>query len=172
MSAVRIAGWILSMRVMRGFAVALAFLCVGSLIQEALIFGVIVVAIPQPFGASLSIAWKSSATIALFAGPTGLIAGVWEGLFGRISARAAFVISSLIASAHLVLWITVLLVYRPPLPGGNDAWAVSIFLGFAAVLFLSFLPSMMACWKLIDVVRDKIPAVDKPPAVDVVQVFD
>ena len=167
MSAVLAAAWDLLMRVMRGLVIALAFLCVGSLIQAALIIGYLVVSgeINQPVGISPSFAWRSLAIIVFFAGPTGLIAGVWEMLFGRIRARAAFVISSLVASAHLVL---VLLIYRPALPGGNDTRALWSFLGFetAAVLFLSFLAGMMACWKLIDIVRGKTPAVA------VAQLFD
>jgi hypothetical protein len=149
----------LSMRVMRGLAVALVFLCIGSLIQTALIFGYLVVS-GEVIRDAPSFAWRLLALITLAAGPTGLIAGVWETLFGRISARATFVISAIVAFAHLILWIAVLLISRPPLPGGNNMQAVLTLLWLLAVLLLSFLAAVMACWKMIDIVRGKTPTLD------------
>jgi hypothetical protein len=158
----------------------LTFICVGPLIQMILQAMLTVCYLaytgigngtywttgiaPQFTGQVLTVAMVMSFL-------TGLIAGIWERLFGRIRARAMFVISLVHPYS---LWLA-LAWFMPSLWSGirsGNMQVYSLFFAPAAIAFLSFVASMMACWKLIDIVRGKSPARDKTPAVDVVQLFD
>ena len=152
MSVVHFSDRDLLVRVTRGFAVALAFLCIGTLVPMAFIVFIVVDSREEIHpAAGMAIVLWTLAFMTTMAGLTGLIAGLCEALFGRISARATFVISSAGASAPLTLQIVT---------GRMHAWN---FWG-TIILLLCYLTSMMACWKLIDITRGRIPAAGSLPS--------
>jgi hypothetical protein len=157
-----------SIRVVRVFVITLIFVCAGTLIELAL-------------WATLSVGyavlrdarstWPTVASIggtlmwnAEWAGLTGLVTGIYDTSYDRVDARTMLVISlvMVLAALILVLWLSVsALVSSPSL----DPILFFLFLGsllvglFKSVLSLMcFAVSMIACWKLIDIARDRIPA--------------
>jgi hypothetical protein len=113
-----------------------------------------------------------------WAGLTGLIAGIYEMLFGRTNARVMLDISFAIAFARLILSIVVGALSAANVGHNLDHGSVYLgpivtsvglamkfganfllwVLGISAAESFCFVASMMACWKLIDIARDRIPA--------------
>jgi hypothetical protein len=153
-------------RVARALALALAFLCIGTIIlmvlQVILVICVIAVAeatnpMPTAIGLARDWGWWLLIFTAAMAGVTGLLAGIYEVLLGRANTWVILIISSLVISSEP-------LILEMARKGSiRITW---MDLAFQAVGLLWFGSGMMACWKMTDIVRDKIPAVDA------VQLFD
>jgi hypothetical protein len=153
-------------RVMRLFIMILTFLCVGPAIQGALEAMLTICYltfsgwdddIHWTVGIAPRFLWQTLAFTAVTAGFTGLLAGVCEILFGRLNARVMFAVSLVMPFALVVLLIVTMPAFRAIIGSGNIR-AVWIFLGPTTIALLSFVASMMSCWKLIDIVTDKTPA--------------
>jgi hypothetical protein len=165
----------ISIRVVRVFAIVLTFAFVGTLIQFA------IVAVLSRFFAVYSSfmedVWLALISTAVWAGLTGLIAGVYDAVFGRVNARAMLVISLVVTlvSLGLFVWISapllmpllMLLFESGPkaFESGAKAAAESgakaaarLLVVVSAIDSCIFVVSMMACWKLIDLVRGRTPA--------------
>src|SRR5262249_12234872 len=97
--------------------------------------------------------------LAPWVGLTGLIAGVYDAIFGRVNARTMLVISLVVALASLlfVLWKIQQAMDLYAHVGARELDLKGLWSRVAIELF-SFLVSVMACWKLIDVMRGKTPA--------------
>jgi hypothetical protein len=153
-------------QVMRPFIMSLTFACIGPAIQAALeaILTVCYLVLSGwgddvrfTAGIAPRFLWQMVVFAALTAGITGLIAGICETLFGRLNARGMFAVSLVIPFALVTLLIATMPAFRAVIASGNSH-AVWIFLGPTAIALLSFVASMMACWKLIAIVRGKTPA--------------
>jgi hypothetical protein len=152
--------------VMRPLIMTLTFACVGPAIQGALeailtvcylLFSGWDDEVHFTVGLAPRFLWQMFAFAAVTAGITGLIAGICEILFGRLNARGMFAVSLVIPVALVTLLIVTMPAFRAVIGSGNSH-AVWIFLGPTAIVLLSFVASMMACWKVIDIVRGKTPA--------------
>jgi hypothetical protein len=107
-----------------------------------------------------------------WAGLTGLVAGIYDTSYDRVDARTMLVISlvMVLAALILVLWLSVsalvggsLYVSSPRLDQPILFFLLlgSLLVGLvfnSVVSLMCFAVSMMACWKLIDIARDRIPA--------------
>jgi hypothetical protein len=148
-------------------AITLTFICAGPLIQVVLV-GVISVCYDALSGATLATGWMTALTprsvwstigpLAAGAGLTGLITGVCDAIFGRVNSRTMLVISLVLALVSLILFIISLPLaidlyvhLHARVPDLNAVWI------FVAIQRLCFVASMMACWKLFDVVRGRPP---------------
>jgi hypothetical protein len=152
MSAV-LSGPIYSTRLL---AFVLIFACAGSLIQLAFeailviccvfvgfVWGAVVVA---SMGVVIfRFIWPISMLYAAQAGLAGLITGIYEMKFGRTRARVMLAISLIAALPGLALLYL----------SGHDAKVAWFVLGSDAIVLISFLASMMACWKITEVARDR-----------------
>jgi hypothetical protein len=159
----------------RAFAVALFFLCAGPLIEFAVTAMLMACYAILSAGAAVfsgetygriadfialyggRLLWPTLVSLAPLAGLAGLLAGTHGAMFGRVKARAMLVISLIVALAAL----TVFLWRSAPVLSGlfdRDPNAVWFFLQPVLTRLFCFVVSMMACWKLIDIARDRIPA--------------
>ncbi len=167
MSAVPVSSRKFLTRVMRATVLALAFLCVGSVILMASAAVLVVCAIafaegvnPMPEAISIARDWAWPVLIgtASLAGVTGLLAGIYEALFGRPNTWMILIISSLVVSSESLIVEIV----------RNGSIRITwMDLASQAVRLLSVGSGMVACWKMIGMVREKTR-----PAVKVAQVFD
>jgi hypothetical protein len=158
--------------VMRLLVMTLTFVCVGPAIQgafEALLTACYLVfsgwddEIHFTVGIAPRFLWQMFAFAAIAAGITGLFAGICEILFGRLQARGMFAVSLVIPVVLVMLLIATTPAFRAVIGSGN-AHAAWIFLGPTAIDLLSFVASMMTCWKLVDTVRGKTPRAKTPRA--------
>jgi hypothetical protein len=177
-SVIPVTGWEILVRVARAFAITLTFVYIGALLefalQEILFMGYGSLSgsgeATRGWTNNLSerIIWLAlrplafwvgfSGPLALWVGLTGLIAGVYDAIFGRVNARTMLVISLVVALASLifVMWTT---------PRAMDLYAhlhareldLKAVWSRVAIAHFCFLVSVMACWKLIDIVRGKTP---------------
>jgi hypothetical protein len=148
----------ISPRIVRVLAMMLMFVCAGTLIQFAL-------EAILSFVWDKRFVWPTVMPIAEGAGLTGLVTGVYDASYDRVDARTMLVISlvMLLAALILILWMFASAVFRSGF--GGEVILFFLFLGFllvhlfrSVVSLMCFVVSMMACWKLIDVARDRIPA--------------
>jgi hypothetical protein len=178
MSAAPVSSREFLIRVARAFAVALFFLCAGPLVEfavtamlmagyavfsagDALFSGETyerIVNFIALYGGRLL--WPTLVSLAPLAGLTGLLAGTYGSMFGRVNARAMLAVSLVVALTALAVFV-----WRsaPVLSGlfDRDPSAVWFFLQPVLTRLFCFVVSMMACWKLIDIARDRIPAVGR-----------
>jgi hypothetical protein len=150
----------ISLRAMRVLAVTLTFLSAGPLIQGALqaIFIMCLLAV----GIRCGPLWQLTTTTVIMAGLTGLIAGICEMLFGRINARVMFVISSVIPSTLVILWI----VFLPPFwtaTNAGNADTLSLSFGRTTIVLLCFVVSMTACFKITETLWGSAPVIGELP---------
>jgi hypothetical protein len=150
---------------MRLFVMTLTFVGIGPLIQGALEAALTACYLVCSgwggethftVGIAPRFLWQMFAFAAVTAGVTGLIAGICETVFGRLNARGMFAVSLVVPFALLTLLIATVPAFRA-VAGSGNAHAVWIFLGPTAIVLLSFVASMMVCWKLIDKVRGRAP---------------
>jgi hypothetical protein len=139
--------------------VTLTFLCAGSLIYTALSWislrGLFVLTHRDWIGISdLPGLWAGLMAAAALTGPVGLIAGICEILFGQTNARAVFVISLVVFSAALIPG----LIHWLGEPAEMILLAIDYMLGLVTTGILSFVLSILACWKLIEIMRRRMAA--------------
>jgi hypothetical protein len=148
------------------FVTTLIFVCAGTLIQLALwttlSFGYAVLRDARstwPAVTAGTLMWNAE-----WAGLTGLVTGIYDASYDRVDARTMLVISlvMVLAALILLLWLSASALVRGP-----SLEPILFFLFLAAVLIglfnsvvslMCFAVSMMVCWKLIDIARDRIPA--------------
>jgi hypothetical protein len=170
MSAVSIPGRRILVRVARVFAISVTFVCAGPLILMALYFGigailhlcydVAILRNGSKFAdwlatVSSAITWQLVTMFMAWAGPTGLIAGICEMLFGRINGRAMAAIS-LLSPSSLFVWY----LFLPPLQNFISTGRTEALLTFAPSLaFLLFcVVCGISCWKITEAVWARTPA--------------
>ena len=147
-------------RVAHVFIMTLTFLCLSLPIQAALQAVLTACwfalragdAVHWTVGIAPRFIWQMLVLAAVMAGLTGLTAGICETLFGRINARVMFAISLVIPFLLVIPEI----VFLPPfwaVIGSGNGEAMWIYLGPPAIVLLSFVASMMACWKIIEMRR-------------------
>jgi hypothetical protein len=150
------------MSIARVLAVTLTFVCVGPLIQivcYAILSGAAGL-VDWIIGLSLPIGRPALIWFTVWAGLTGLIAGVCDAMAGRVKARTMLVVSLVMALADLILFMWILAPMFISLYvhlHARDPDPMALWLPVATRLFC-FVVSMMACWKLIDIVRSKTSA--------------
>jgi hypothetical protein len=139
----------------RLFAVVLTFVCIGSLVQLALeavllIFCMLLSGTAGIGAVALQLMWTMSMVYPAMAGLTGVIVGVCEIKFDRGSAWVMLAISLLVALPGLVQSAMTLnyLFHRE----AGVAWS---FFGADGIMRVSFLASMMACWKMNEMERGR-----------------
>jgi hypothetical protein len=161
MSVVPVFNRVFLTHAMRLFIITLTFLCAGPPILMALnvcyraISG-IDSGIDWTVGMASQFTWQLVTMLMAFAGLTGLIAGICEMLFGRITARAVLAIS-LVHPFSLVVYIRLM----PPLSNfisTGKSGALRIFAVPLAIGLLSFVASMISCWKITEVVWSRTSA--------------
>jgi hypothetical protein len=169
MSVVPVSVREISIRVARVVAIGLTYAFIGTLIQlaamEILFFGFVVLsgltedglATDFLIGLHKQLIWRTLISLAYWAGITGLITGVCDAIFGRVNARTMLVISLVMMLVGLgpFLWRSTPMLMRLFDSSPKAAW---VFLVPLAIDGFFFVVSMMACWKLVDVVRGKTPA--------------
>jgi hypothetical protein len=151
-------------RAARASTLALAILCVGTVIQIALMailttcYVVVMQVIdPMPLVVGLASNWASRMLmpVGAMAGLTGLMAGIYEMLFGQTNARVILVASSVVSFTPLILHMVTTGSVEVP----------RIILATQALILLWFVASMMASWTVIQMMRPKTPATEGlPPA--------
>jgi len=99
---------------------------------------------------------------AVASGLTGLLAGFYEMALGPPRAGAMFAVSLVIPAAVLALLIATVPPFTDVVLSGNLR-AVVIFLGPTAIAGLSFVASMMACFRLTAILTaGRPPAAGRP----------
>jgi hypothetical protein len=150
-------------RVARVFAITLTFVCAGPLIQLVLV-GILIIGLAIVSGAgdatgwiiglTARFIWPTLISLAVGAGITGLITGVYDAACVRVNARTMLIISLVVALAGLSLFVwrsaSVLISVLNSHP--KALWG---FLWPVVFQRVCFVVSMMACWKLIDIVRGR-----------------
>jgi hypothetical protein len=166
MSVVPVSVREISIRVARVFAIVVTFVFIGTLIQFAILligFALLsgltedVLATDFLIGLHKQLIWPTLISLAYWAGLTGLIAGACDAIFGRVNARTMLVISlvMVLVGLGLFLWRSTPMLMR--LFDSSPIYALFFLVPFAIDRFL-FVVSMMACWKLVNIVRGKTPA--------------
>jgi hypothetical protein len=161
--------WEVLIGVARVLAITLTFVCIGPLIQIALVRILFACYDAISGTTEWGRAWMINMSprfigwtlgpLAAGAGFTGLIAGFYGAIFGRVNVRTMLVISLILALTELIffIWIKAPLLIdlyfhlyaRKP----EGLWLSASIYRFCYVV------SMMACWKVIDIVRGRILAV-------------
>jgi hypothetical protein len=142
-------------------AIALTFACVGPLIELALLLIALIghvaltgITVAPPFAIGLTLRQgfiqPLLIPVAVEAGLTGLLAGVCDAVFGRVNVRSMLVISLVVVFVDFVFLVPLLI-----RSAGEVVWVILVS---TAIQCVCFVVAMMACWKLIDVARDRIPA--------------
>ncbi len=162
-----------SIRIARIFAMTLIFVCAGTLIQFAvltiLFFGYAVLRDAPLAGPTLTSTTAEALSLtAEWAGLTGLVTGVYDATYDRVDARTMLVISLVMAFASLILTLLAAFAASSTFLGVFGYPLNFVFFLLLPAMMMSSLAlplnvigsvvSMMACWKLIDIARDRIPA--------------
>ncbi len=163
MNAVPVPGQRISIRI---FAMTLIFVCAGTLVQSALyaisLFGYAVLGAARFAVPALTSIAETLPLMAEGACLTGLVTGVYDATYDRVEVRSMLVIS--VGMAFLPLIVFLLLWVSALIDGSDNPMnLISLLLEWCnpfvvAVRMTGFVVSMMACWIMIDIARDRIPA--------------